>query len=289
MTTLTWLLEAGAGAAFVALLVLRLRRRRVVVERDGIVVVDWRGQRELWLVRARAAALQGRVRLDDPLVSGLPYTDGFHLYPPPPDGCALFVGAGAGIGPRQLVAFRPDARAVVVEPAAAVLEVARAQFGLEAGPRLELAIADGRAFLERDDGRRWDLIVIDAFGAGFYPGRLATVEAFGLCRARLIAGGVLAVNLAGRPAGPRLPAVLAGIVEVFGAERTRLFGVPPWRPARSGNMLAFAFVDAPREPELGADPRLPWREGIAALRLPVPALLPAPLRDAEVEAEIPIG
>src|SRR5262249_36336739 len=172
MTTLGWLLEAGAGAAFVALLLLRLRRRRIVVEKDGIVVVDWRGQRELWLVRERGAALQARVRLDDPLVSGIPYTDGFQLFP---GRRALFIGAGAGIGPRQLVAFHPDARATVVEQSRTLLDIAREHFGLEAGPRLELELGEGRAFLERDDGRRWDLLVVDAFGAGFYPGRLATV------------------------------------------------------------------------------------------------------------------
>src|SRR5262249_46184948 len=110
-----------------------------------------------------------------------------------------------------------------------------------------------------------------------------------LGRARLAAGGVLAVNLAGRAAGARLPAVIAGIVETFGADHVLLFGVPPWKPARPGNTLAFAFVDAPREPAQGDNPRLPWRAAIAALPLPLPALLPAPLRAAEVDAGIPLS
>ncbi len=117
--------------------------------------------------------------------------------------------SGAGIGPRQLVAFHPDVRVDVVDPDAALLEVARACFGLAAGPRLRVEVADGRAVLERDDGRSWDLIVIDAFGAGFYPASLASVEAFRLARGRLRPGGVLAVNLAGRFAGARLPTVYA--------------------------------------------------------------------------------
>src|SRR5262249_46642321 len=161
-------------------------------------------------------ALQARVAPAEPLVSGLPYTDGFQLFPPPPDGRALFIGAGAGIGPRQLVAFRPDVKVDVVERDERLLEAAQRWLGLEGGPRLALEIGDGRAVLERDDGRAWDLIVVDAFGAGTYPASLATVEAFAACRRRLRPGGALAVNLAGRLSGARgsrLPAVLAGIVE----------------------------------------------------------------------------
>jgi SAM-dependent methyltransferase len=283
-----WLLEAGAAVAFVALLAFRLRRRVVAAHGGRIIVVDAGRYRELWLCRGKAAALQGRIRRRDPLVSGVPYTDGFHLYPPPRGGAVLFVGAGAGVGPRQLAAWRPDVRVTVVDPDAELVEVARAAFG-SIGP---VELADGRAFLD-GDGPGFDLIVVDAFGPACYPGRLATVEAFERCRARLRPGGVLAVNLAGRLEGPRLGAVVAGIAAVFGEARTILYGVPlpagSYRADRLGNTLAFAFVDDPPPPAPPDEPRLRWLPAIAALRRPLPPALPAPLRDATVEAELPIA
>src|SRR5262249_57589876 len=124
-------------------------------------------------------------------------------------GGGLFIGAGTGIGPRQMVAFR-DARVEVVDRDPAVLELAAELFELRPGPRLEIHCADGRDWLAR--GGAWDLIVIDAFGAGDYPTSLATEEAFALCRERLREPGTLAVNLAGTLVGKRsrLPSVLAG-------------------------------------------------------------------------------
>jgi spermidine synthase len=293
VTTLGWILEAIAAIAIVLLVALRARVRSP--RRPRLLVRESAAYRELWLTGGGHATLQSRVSRVDSLVTGIPYTDGFHLYAPA-HGDVLFLGGGAAVTPRQFVAFYPEVRVHVVEHDAAVLAVAREQFGLETGERLVVERGDGRAALERPG--QFALIVIDAFGAGDFPSSLATVEAFGRARERLIAGGVVAVNLAGRLAGPVLGSVLAGLVEVFGVERTRVFGVPavgvdpPYDPTRLGNTLAFGFRDAPPASPPGAaraSARLPYLGEIAALKLPhVPASAP-PLHDDTAPPSLPIG
>jgi len=201
------------------------------------------------------------------------------------------------VTPRQFVAFYPALRVRVVEHDRAVLATARDRFGLAADDRLEIQLGDGRAALERPGA--WTLIVIDAFGAGDFPSSLATVEAFRLARDRLAPGGAVAANLAGCLTGPVLRGVVAGLVEVFGADRTVLFGVPaigsdpPYDPARCGNSVAFGFRDGlPEEPPgsrvpARARPRLRYLEGIAALRRPPET--GAPHHDTTAPPTLPIG
>ena len=107
------------------------------------------------------------------------------------------------------------------------------------------------------------------------------------------------MNLAGSLNGPVLRGVVAGLVEVFGAGRTVLFGVPaiggdpPYDAARCGNSLAFGFRDGiPAEPPgsrvpAEARPRLRYLDAIAALRRPPDG--GAPHRDASAPAFLPIG
>jgi hypothetical protein len=286
MTPLAWALEALAAVLLAALLVWRFRvRGRVVARRGDVVVRRTRAHVELWLERGRGATLQGRVRAADPRVSGLAYTDGFLLYGlPPAGGAALFVGLGAGVGPRQLDLLSPGVDLVCVEKNPDVAAVAPVHFGV----RGQVEMADGRDW---EDGRRWDLVVLDAFGAGVFAARTVTVEAFARWRERLRAEGVVVVNLGGTL--PRVAPVLAALVAVFGAAQVRVHGVPredgrPYDARRRGNVLAFGFrgnVPAPRVvvPEL-----LPRMAAIAATVVTPPAA--PPLRDADLgpEGELPI-
>jgi spermidine synthase len=298
VTRLTWILEGAAAALVLLLLGLRVvtRRRagraRIAERRGRAVVREAGGQRELWLDDGARATLQSRVAAGDPLISGVAYTDGFHLYAPAA-GRVLCIGAGAAIVPRQLIAFHPELAVHVVDCDADVLAVARAWFGLVEGDRLTVELADGRAVLERPGA--WDLVIVDAFGAGDFPAHLATVELFALARTRLAPGGALAVNLAGTLDGAVLRGVLAGLVEAFGAERTAAFGVPgphggDYATTSAGNTVAFAFRDgvppAPRRPP-AARARLPALAAIGALRL---AQLPAgtPHHDGAIPAAFPI-
>lgn len=250
MTPLLWALEIAAGLTFIALVLFRLRGGRVVARRGAVVVRRTREHLELWLERGLRATLQGRVLLADPRVSGVAYTDGFFLYPPPAGGSVLFVGLGAGVGPRQLARLYPDVEARAVEADPGVAELCAEHFGLG----IPVEIAEGRAHLERD-ARRYDLIVLDAFGAGTYAGRLATVEAFTLLRERLREPGTLVVNLGGTLGG-RLASVYAALRQAF-ADQVVAHGViredgRPFDAARRGNTLAYAFRGTPPAPRGGA-------------------------------------
>jgi len=106
---------------------------------------------------------------------------------------ALVVGLGAGGYPRLIRQTFPRARVEVVELDEMVLDVARRFFGLKEDPRLSVRIADGaQAF---DDGRKWDLIFLDAYGDTDIPEALATPEFFARVNQALTAGGVAVANI----------------------------------------------------------------------------------------------
>jgi hypothetical protein len=302
VSLLGWIVEIAAAVAIIVLIVVKLRpRTRVVASHRGVgaqvVVRDAYGHRELWLVASDGrATLQSRTTLADPLVSGIPYTDGFHLYPPAA-GEVLFIGAGAAVAPRQFAEMYPETRVQIVEHDPEVVSVAATHFGLSPSPRLRIEVADGRAALARSD--MWSFIAIDAFGAGDFPAQLATVEAFSACRAHLASGGILVVNLAGTLAGPVLRSVRAGIVAAFGAEKVLAFGVPaidrdpPFHPKRAGNTLVFAFRDGIPNERAGArvsaeaKVRLRFLDAIAALPVGVDAD-GEPLHDETAPSSLPI-
>jgi hypothetical protein len=252
----------------------------VVARRGGVVVRRTGEHLEMWLERGLRRTLQGRVRRDDPRVSGLAYTDGFLMFPPPAGGAVLFVGLGAGIGPRQVAELHPDVEVAVVESDATVAELAAEHFGVTA----RATIADGR---EHRDDRRYDLIVVDAFGAGTYPARLASVEAFAMWRDRLREPGTLVVNLGGTL--ERVAPVVAALREAFG--QVAAFGVPredgtPYDPRRRGNVLAFGFRGE-RPAARGPAPRLPRLAAIASCPIDPPRV--EPLRDADARGDLPIA
>jgi spermidine synthase len=69
-------------------------------------------------------------------------------------------------------------------------------------PRLQVAIDDGRRYLDRHD-ERWDAILIDAFFSDAIPFHLFTSEFLELARSRLNPGGVIVTNTIGSIAGDR--------------------------------------------------------------------------------------
>lgn len=78
----------------------------------------------------------------------------------------------------------------MVELDPVVVDVAYGFFRFPRDPRLTVDVEDGRRFLERD-GRRWDVIGIDAYFAGSIPFHLTTREFLELVRERLEPGGAI--------------------------------------------------------------------------------------------------
>ena len=128
----------------------------------------------------------------------LPYTRmllGALLLVPDPR-TVLVVGLGGGILPTALAELLPAARIDVVEIDPVVVAVAKRFFHFEETERMGVFVADARVFTKRAAGRdrRYDLIVLDAFGSEYIPEHLMTVEYFRETGALLTERGVVAAN-----------------------------------------------------------------------------------------------
>jgi len=155
---------------------------------------------------------------------------------------ALLIGVGAGLHERALMMYRIEVRGVEIDPA--VVRLAAEYFDLAA----EVTVADGRAFLVRDE-RRYDAVIIDAFLGGSPPEHLYTKEAFELVDEHLNPDGVLVVRLIGYPEHPAICAVAKTLQAVF----------PYIQAVRSGivNEIQHVFVFASRAVlELGSSERI---------------------------------
>jgi len=107
---------------------------------------------------------------------------------------ALVIGLGAGAFPTLLHRYRPEADVEVVELDPLVHQVAVRYFGFKEDPHLSVRIGDGA--LAFRDGRSWDLIFLDAYGAASIPAPLATVTFFREVSRALAKGGVVVANIA---------------------------------------------------------------------------------------------
>jgi spermidine synthase len=106
-------------------------------------------------------------------------------------GKMLLVGLGGGSVVKSYVRSGWKVDAVEIDPV--VTRIAREYFGLD-DTEAEVFTMDGRKFLMTGD-RRYDVIVMDAFGSSSIPFHLVTKEAFGLVRSRLAPDGILAMNI----------------------------------------------------------------------------------------------
>ncbi len=213
-----WL--AGGLAALLGLLslLLLLPREREIHRSDGLfgdvrVVESGDGVRALYFGDSRNR--QTALHPDRPLRLELPYTRVAMVGPAlaPDTGRILFVGLGGGALPRATRALRPGAEIHVVEIDPRVVEVAERYFGFSPDPGLMVHVEDGRAFLERGEAGRWDLILLDAFSDQGIPLALATQEFLETVRARLAPRGVVVSNVPTHH--PTSDAMLATYLAVF--------------------------------------------------------------------------
>jgi len=106
-------------------------------------------------------------------------------------------GLGGGRLPYVLRHYFPRAQIEVTEIDPMIVRVAQQYFGIVLDDHLQVAIADGRAYLEQQaPDTKYDLILIDVvLGTGYSPYRMATREFYELCQSRLTEDGVVAVSL----------------------------------------------------------------------------------------------
>jgi spermidine synthase len=149
------------------------------------------------------------------------------------------LGFGAGRVPMVLHHHFPQVRIDATDIDPHVPEVAARFFGIQPDERLNVAVADGRKYLERlDSSASYDIILIDAFsGLGYSPFPLATKEFYQLCTSHLAEGGVVVINL--MASDPLIQHKLRTLIECF--RDVQVVTVP-----EDGTIALFASHVAPR-------------------------------------------
>lgn len=169
------------------------------------------------------------------------------LHPEPGD--LLLVGLGGGCLAKRFTTHGWSVQAVEIDPV--VGRIAEEFFGLTDADA-ERFYEDGRRFLERAE-RRWDVIILDAFGSSSIPFHLVTAEAFGLARERLNPGGILALNMEARGWDDPLVASLAASLRLHFASVWALPTSEP--PDQLGNVILLASAGPLEFDEYTALPR----------------------------------
>jgi len=152
------------------------------------------------------------------------------------------LGNAAGTIARAYGVFYPQAEIDGVELDPEVSSVGRRWFGLGDNPRLHVRDADARPFLAAT-GRRYDLIVVDAYRQPYIPFYLATREFFQLARERLRPGGIVALNVASVPRDRELARSISG---TLAAELPQVWA---WKPLRF-NQLVLGLTEPLDRPQL---------------------------------------
>lgn len=175
------------------------------------------------------------------LIRGRDYTE-LIPYFRPKTRTALLIGVGGALHEQALALYGVKVHGVEIEPA--VIPLAAKYFNLAA----EVTVADGRAFLVRDQ-HRFDAIIIDAFLGGAVPEHLYTKEAFELIDEHLNPDGVLAIRLIGHPKHTATRAVARTLEAVFPHTLVMRSGI--------GNELQHVYLFASNKAiELGSNERL---------------------------------
>ncbi len=149
---------------------------------------------------------------------------------------ALLIGLGGGTIGRYLQSRDPgiDIQYVDIDPA--VSEVAQRFFFFQPGPRMRVAIEDGRQYLHTSS-QKWDLIYGDAYIGQSVPFHLTTVEFLDEVKSHLSPGGAFALNLAGGLGDPFSQSMYRTVRERF--DSAYFFRIP-----RALNALVVATGNA---------------------------------------------
>jgi spermidine synthase len=141
---------------------------------------------------------QSCMSLRDPDVLVFTYTKMLlgALYLKPSPKSVLVIGLGGGTIPTTLQKILPQAQLDCVELDPSVLKVATKYFGFMLQERSTVFVEDGRVFVKRaqKQGRKYDLIILDAFDQVYIPEHMLTKEYLLEVRALLEKDGVLASN-----------------------------------------------------------------------------------------------
>ena len=217
----------------------RWRWRTSASDDESVYVTEKYGVRSLHI---GSDTIQSSMRLARPNDLELAYTRSmmafllFHATP----SRVLMVGLGGGSLAKFVYHRMPDTASEVLEVNPQVVAVARCMFEVPAGDgRFTVRVCDGAEFIARD-GSAYDTIMVDGYDGVSQVETLSSRAFYADCRRRLDAGGVLVVNLWGSDRA--FDDNLERIDSTFPAATVCL---PAERP---GNVILFAFRDAPGNP-----------------------------------------
>ena len=166
---------------------------------NDIFVIERENLREMWFQGKGKFYLQTRVDLNRPDELALIYTR--LLLAPlmwnPVPSRLLMIGLGGGVLPRFLSEVYPDLEMDVVEVDPRVTELARQFFNFKESLNLRVFEDDGRAFVKQQR-RKYDLVILDAFKGGSVPYHLKTAEFYQEIAQSLTEEGILVTNLYGK-------------------------------------------------------------------------------------------
>jgi spermidine synthase len=163
-----------------------------------VLVYEGRGERCMCFTQHCRIGRQSCMDVRDPdrIVMNYPQMMLAALFVKPEPKSVLIIGLGGGTIPRALTQLVPHVRIDVVEIDPAVVKVAKKYFAFASERNVQTIEADGRVFVKRAsrEGRRYDLIMLDAFDHEYIPEHLLTREFLQEARSILAPGGVLAAN-----------------------------------------------------------------------------------------------
>lgn len=179
----------------------RLVHRQLSVYRN-IQVMD-RGS-ERCMIFGRRNSRQTCIDLQRPGVLIQPYSHAMlaGLLVTPKPRRALVIGLGGGVIPMALRQLDPAMQIDAVELDPAVISVAQRHFGYRQDASSKAHADDGRMFVRRQlrAGRRYDMVLVDAYDENYIPEHLLTREFLLQLRELLDPGGVVVANtFADRP------------------------------------------------------------------------------------------
>ncbi len=189
----------------------RSARQTLIVERQA-------GELRLLILSDQSNEWQSRLDPADPIRLVAPYMQAMMLallFRPEPARVHV-LGLGGGRIPVFLRHLYPDLWIDCTEIDPQIPLLAARFFGFRPDARMRIVIGDGREVLASSPPGQYDIIFVDGFcGIGSAPLRLSSREFFGICRARLAPGGVIAVNVV--PGGGLVPERLRTIEDAFPA------------------------------------------------------------------------
>lgn len=108
----------------------------------------------------------------------------------------LVVGLGGGTLPGVFHELFPKTQITSVEIDPAVVKAAKEYFFYQESEQVITAILDARVFIKRAgrQGKKWDLVILDAFNGDYIPEHLMTREFLQEVQAVLNPGGLVAAN-----------------------------------------------------------------------------------------------